>query len=178
MIEIEDSEIMQSSRGEAVWLSPYNIKDNLWPILQQARQQAMFIHALKKAFTNEAFDYSLEQPRWLSELGLCEAISSLELPDGFSVINSKVKLSKDLPPVNGSRQIWHMFGYNNDGRVLCFTFGQFYNPRRNIVAGERISYFRDRAPDLIHTYPELEIALLMGQREEIKQKLGLDYMVP
>lgn len=169
----------QQSEGEdlSIWLSEQRVAVNIKPKLNEAKEIAMAINAVKRMFANQSFDPSLEQDRWPSELGLCAYIQDVKLPSGFEVTQGMVKLDKTLPRINTKREIYHTFGYNEDGRILCVTFGQFYNSRKNLRAGERVAYFQKLAPDLVHVYPDQGIAVLLGQKDEIKEKLGLDYIL-
>jgi hypothetical protein len=180
MIELKDAIVELSEPGKTIWLSEYNIVTNVKPPLVHERDSLMAIHEARKKTIGQPLDMSLEQGRWLSELGLCGCLPEITLPAGFNTILGVVKLSKDLPKVNGStRNVVHKFGYHEDGRILCVTFGQFYDSEENLIliGGDRVRFFERKAPNLITLFPDHEIAVLLGQKEEIKQKLGLDYNI-
>jgi hypothetical protein len=165
----------QSDLFKSEWFSQGYIEENIHPEFLRSKARALETHLRLEEEMRFPIPRSLLQTRWLSELGLCGVLRRCQLPPGFDLIKGYVELGCGLPRLDfdgdGMR---HTFGLKED-LVLCLTFGQFYNPAKDIPAGRRIAYFQKKAPELIQVYPELEIAILLAPIREIKRRLGLTY---
>lgn len=100
---------------------------------------------------------------WLSEMPVCRAIFEIPLPFGFLVTPEPRKVNYRA----------HYFAERGD-EILCIASGQFLLPEQYLPEW-RIRRLQSIAPNLLIVDTENTVAVLYGNRFEIKDKLSIDY---
>lgn len=116
-----------------------------------------------------SYDYLLEN-RTYSEMELCGTLAYIDPPEGFEYEIGFVKTSED------AEMVGHAY-YKKGNKIFCLTPGQFV-PEEDAVEkgpGGRVKAFEQKAPELFRHLGG-GITALYGDREEIKERLGLEYI--
>jgi hypothetical protein len=104
-------------------------------------------------------------------MNLCVAIETLVLPPGYHVGYGIVGyFAGDIYHRDS-----HVFGVNGEN-ILCVTAGQFVEPdNKQLLKGSRIATLIAKSAHLLSFDEPSELCLLYGNRQVIKETLGLWY---
>ena len=105
----------------------------------------------------------------LSEMGLCVSVSLMELPPGYQ----STGLSGRVLDQYGRRRV-HVFAFNDENKVLCFTPGWFFVDQESKKPGQALRTIIAKAPNLF--IPTETVVALNGDRKEICERLNLEYI--
>jgi hypothetical protein len=115
---------------------------------------------------------------FLSELGLCKAITNIDLPNGFSVPSSGfVDVYSSIYSEKYLTSVSHYFATCDD-LLLCITTGQFFklqHPSEFTTKGQAIEKYVNIAPDLFTFDRCMGVAILHGRSDEVFDRLHLKY---
>ncbi len=120
--------------------------------------------------------------RSLSETaGMCNAISSIPLPDGFITQSGSVTIF-DPSGEKRMRQDIHVFGAPRDKSVnfiIDIAVGQFYDAQNRgetiNIPGDRVRAYATLAPNLLSLLPN-GLAVVHGTTEEIFEQMRLKHV--
>lgn len=111
--------------------------------------------------------------RAFSEMPLCEAILSLTLPTIFSVNDEGHAY---YPFMGKYFHCGHFYAETNSDLILCIAFGQFVSPAiAHARPFDRITQIQQTFPDSIRFDRNLGVAVLIEEREKIRQKMRVEY---
>ncbi len=133
----------------------------------------------EKEFAGDALDMNW---RTLSEMPICwslQRVSGAFPIKGFRYISprrGRATVGESLYGEYASFSTSHGFLLNETtGMIACPTFGQFVLPYLKMTRGSRVAYVEAMAPSLV-LRGENGLALLRGQRDEVCNLIGLEYM--
>ena len=164
------------------------IMNNFWGIVEEMKEIHRINTANEIIYGDEPIEQFRIHRRSYSEMPICDYIwPKLNPPSGYKIVSWEIGRVNILKPITKvvKSQINHTYAQNtDDGSILCITPGQFVEPTNpHLFAGDRLKKLKIMAPDLISLYPDgidlhlgrLGIGVLLGSREEIREKLNLDY---
>lgn len=138
------------------WVLRYS--EDLTGVLKERRSQALLHTTFPELFDSDT--------RTLSEMHLCGA-NGVILPNGYTSVHGTVSLGKYVYE--------HTFGLNRPRKEIYDLFvGQFF-VRSEMKRGEAISSLVVLAPALFTIIGE--VAVLHGRVDNIRDKLGIQYLV-
>jgi hypothetical protein len=133
---------------------------------------------LKKQYGQMLSKTGLIEVCSLSELGLCKAITNLDLPNGFSVPSSGfVDVYSSIYSEKFLTNTSHYFATCDD-LLICITTGQFFrlqHPGEFMTKGQAIEKYVNTAPNLFTFNRFLGVAILHGRSDEVFDRLHLKY---
>lgn len=165
-----------------LFLSPdfvqHELRFFLDQLLIQKRRELQRLQERHGSSTDAAWELFDERLRSLSEMPLCDFWYEnpvRAVPHGFVVHEGTLFVDGTVLGTDDYHER-HVFAHRGS-EILCPTFGQFLWPKkREMKAGERVSYLYRTAPDLVRLYDN-GLAVLFGKQGDIRAKYGFDYRI-
>lgn len=102
---------------------------------------------------------------------LCGTMLDIKLPLGFTKVTGSVSMTRE-----DEGPFPHLFSISDLGLILCLTPGQFVDVDDDETwPGQRIKKLVAKSPELIKLDEGTGVAMLLGDPDEIKDRLDLRY---